>query len=103
MAPALAALMNKTEPGFIVYAHFVPTRVIRVTAHQDFIRFRVERLILTSKPGMPPIGNWKTLKALSGKLPGEMLNQAMQEAYREQVELVKRIQKRQESRKILRA
>ena len=105
LSPGLSAIMNKTEPDFIVFAHFVPTRIVRVTAHRDFCRFRVEKLVITGRDPANPQGNWHTEKALAGKTPGEMLNQAMQEAYQLQGQLVQQIQKRQQMAKkqILRA
>lgn len=96
LSGTLTTIMNKTEPEFIVFAHFVPTRIVRVTAHKDFCRFRVEKLVITGRDPANPQGNWHTEKALAGKMPGEMLNQAMQEAYQLQTTLIQQMQKRRQ-------
>jgi hypothetical protein len=99
LSPGVTALMNKAEPDFIVFAHFVPTRIFRVTAHKNFIRFRVEKLSVTSKPGMPIMGNWHTVRALAGQKPGEMLNQAMQEGAQAQHDFIQQRMKKQQMQK----
>ena len=101
--PALVELVNKVEPGRIVYAHFVPTRIIRVTVDVNFCTFRVEQLIRTNRDNMKPMGSWRTLSTHGSETPGQMLQTAMSAARDAQQELIRKLQSRQVKRGIIRA
>ncbi len=82
--PPLVELLNKSEPGFILFCHAWPMRVIRVSASVDFLTFRVEQLILTNKDRANPKGTWHTKSTHGGQVPGEALKVAMEHFLRAQ-------------------
>lgn len=64
---ALADLLNKTDPGWVVFAFMVPTRVFRITAKDDFCTFRIERFKRTNRDNLNPQGSWGTISTHSNQ------------------------------------
>lgn len=98
---ALADLLNKADPGFVVFAHMMPTRIFRVVAsdgsHPDkpaFCTFRVEQFTRTNKDNLNPKGSWHTLSTHGSPTPGEMLDTAFQAAIKAQNDFVAKITRR---------
>jgi hypothetical protein len=95
---ALADLLNKTDAGWIVFAHMVPTRIFRITAHESFKTFRVEQFTRTNKDNITPSGTWHTLSTHGSETPGAMLQAACTAALKAQNDFRAKMQKRVEAR-----
>lgn len=76
--PALVALLNKCDDGFVPFAYAVPTRVLRVIATKNFKTFRVEQLVRTNKDNLKPEGTWRTLSTHGSETEAMMLGKAME-------------------------
>lgn len=94
ISPGMVALLNKSAPGFVVYAHMVPTRIIRVSADENFCTFRVEQLVRANKDNMNPLGEWRTLSTHGSPNPGVMLETAMAAGFKAQRDLVNKLKQR---------
>lgn len=94
ISPALMALLNRTDDGFICFAFMWPSKVIRVVAKADFTTFRVERFTRTNSDNADPKGSWHTLATLGNGVPGVMLGRAMEAAITEQKDLIAREQRK---------
>jgi hypothetical protein len=96
--PPLVNLLNKVDAGYIVFAHFVPMRIIRVIASENFKTFRVEQLVLSNADRLNPHGAWTTLSTHGSETAGMMLETAMKAAKeahdRLRGKLVKKMQQR---------
>ena len=109
MPGAMTNLINQADPGFIIFAHFLPTfpgdktgfllhqtrqrgrpAEVRVSAAIDFCTFRVEQLTMTNTDVNNPRGSWRTLATYSDKTPAMMLGTAMQAARKAQENLIQR-------------
>lgn len=95
---ALADLLNKTDAGWIVFAHMVPTRIFRITAHESFQTFRVEQFTRTNKDNLNPMGAWHTLSTHGSETPGAMLQTACTAALKAQNDFRVKMQKRVEAK-----
>lgn len=94
---ALADLLNKTDEGWIVFAHMVPTRVFRVAAHESLKTFRVEQFTRTNKDNITPRGEWHTLSTHGSETPGMMLDTAFKAAVKAQDSFRAKMQKKIEA------
>ena len=95
---ALADLLNKTDPGWIVFAHMVPTRIFRIIAREDFKTFRIEQFTRTNKDNFKPMGSWHTLSTHGSETPGAMLQTACTAALKAQNDFRVKMQKRVEAK-----
>ena len=95
---ALADLLNKTDAGWIVFAHMVPTRIFRLTAHESFKTFRVEQFTRSNKDNFNPQGAWHTLSTHGSETPGAMLQAACSAAIKSQNDFLAKMQKKVEAR-----
>ena len=94
----LADLLNKTDAGWIVFAHMVPTRIFRITAHESFKTFRVEQFTRTNKDNLNPKGAWHTLSTHGSETPGAMLQTACTASIKTQNDFLAKMQKKIEVR-----
>jgi hypothetical protein len=102
--PPLVDLLNKTEPGWIVFAHMVPTRIFRVAAHETFKTFRVEQFTRTNSDNMNPQGTWFTKSTHGSDVPGQMLKTACDAATKAQNDFIAKMNKKYApKKKLLRA
>jgi hypothetical protein len=101
----LVKLLNRVDEHYIVVCHFVPTRIIRVTAHESFKTFRVEQLVRTNKDNLQPQGTWRTLSTHGGEIPFEAFPSVMNAAKKAQDDLREKIKTKMDRvrKKILRA
>lgn len=90
----LADLLNKTDPGFIVFAHMIPTRIFRIAAHENFCTFRVEQFTRTNKDNFNPKGSWHTLSTHGSETPGAMLDAACKAAMKAQSDFIGKLTNR---------
>ncbi len=95
---ALAELLNKTEPGWFVFAHMVPTRIFRIIATENFCSFRVEQFSRTNKDNFNPRGTWRTISAHTDQIPGRMCQTACNAAIKTQNDFISKMQKKMERR-----
>lgn len=98
MNKALADLLNKADPGFVVFAHMMPTRIFRISASENFCTFRVEQLTLTNSDRLTPKGSWRTLSTHGSDAPGAKLAETFLVAQKAQNAFVAKMQKRMASR-----
>jgi hypothetical protein len=86
--PGIIALLNKVEPGYVVFAHCIYFRV-RVIASENFKTFRVEQLRLTSKDRLDPKGAWSTVSTHGSETEGVMCAPAMEAMFEVQKRLAR--------------
>lgn len=91
-------MLNKTEPGFVVFAFMIPTRIFRITRSENWKTFRVEQLTRTNKDAFNPQGSWHTLSTHGSELPGKMLDTACKSALQAQVDFRHKMTKRMEAK-----
>lgn len=97
--PRMVALLNETDDKYMCFAHFVPTRIIRVTANvkpevDAFKTFRVEQLVRTNRDNDSPTGTWRLLSLHSSDTPGLKLADAMLAAKAAQEKLISQLNER---------
>jgi|SRR6185312_3599622 len=91
---AVADLLNKTEPGWRVYAHMIPTRIFRISVKDGDCTFRVEQMTRTNRDNLNPKGDWRTLSTHGSETPGMMLAAAQKAASEAQKHFIKKMQTR---------
>lgn len=99
---ALAELLNRTDPGFVVFAHMFPMRIFRVSCTVDFKTFRVERFRQHNKDPNDPRGAWQTLATLGHEMPGMKLDETFKFAIAEQQKYIAQRVQRASAKQIVR-
>lgn len=94
----LIDLLNKTDHGYVVYAHMVPTRIFRIVRSENWCTFRVEQLHRTNRDNLSPKGTWATVSTHGDAQPGAMLQTACLAAKKAQEDFQIRLQKKLDAR-----
>ena len=99
---ALVELLNRTDAGFVVFAHMFPMRIFRVSCSVDFKTFRVERFHQHNTNPNDPKGAWQTLATLGHEMPGMRLSETFQFAIAEQTKYINQRVQRAKAKQIVR-
>lgn len=86
-----------------VMLFMVPTRIVRVVATDETLKtFRVEQLIITGDDAISPRGNWTTLSTHGSEVPGQSFKPAVDAAHEAQKNLIRKLNRRIEKKRLVR-